>query len=137
MVAAVAVENVYLVYFVKLVLLGVGAKNSSDSGVETAAEKRRYACVPELLVVGPLPFVFKFSSVFGLVVGGVHVVGLGCKACVHYRKVLIWEGEIHDDVWLLFFYEPYQFIDIVSVYAGGGNFRLGCRGEFFSERVAF
>ena len=135
-VAAVAVENVDVVYLVELVLHGVCRENARNAGIKAASQQRCDARFFKLFAVSPLPLVLKLGGVLRLVIRGIDVVGLGSKAGVHYREVLIRQGEIEHYRGLVAFYQRYQLVNVVRVHLRRFYNSLSGGGEFFFQRVA-
>ena len=54
-VACVAVKDINVVYFVKIVLLGICAENACNAWVKAAAQQSGDACLFKSLTVCPLP----------------------------------------------------------------------------------
>ena len=73
---------------------GVGGEYTAHSRVEAAAENGRQTGLLEALAVGPLPGILEMSHVARLVVGRVEIVDTALQTGVHYREVLIRQGEI-------------------------------------------
>ena len=97
-IAGVAVDDVEVVYFVEVMLGGIGREDGRNARIETAAEDGREAFGLETVLIGPLPRILEVRLVLGFVVGRIEVVGAAFEAGVHDREVLIGQGDIHDDV---------------------------------------
>ena len=54
-VACIAVKDINVVYFVKIVLLSICAENACNAGVKSAAQQSGDACLFKSLTVCPLP----------------------------------------------------------------------------------
>ena len=76
-VAGVGVDDVQFVDFIEVMFGGVSGEYAGHAGVETAAEQGRNALLLEALLVGPLPGIFEFGHVFGLIIGRIHVIHAG------------------------------------------------------------
>ena len=135
-VAAVAVEDVDVVDLVKLVFQSIGGKDAGDARVKAAAQQADDAGLFKALAVGPLPAVLEFCGILRLIVGGVHIVGLGGKAGVHDGQVLIRQGEVEHQVRLDLVDEVHKLVDVVGVHPGGGDFGLGGALELLLQSVA-
>ena len=55
MVAAVAVQYIYCVDFVKIMLEGISCEHTRNTRVKSASQKSRDSCLLETLSVRPLP----------------------------------------------------------------------------------
>ncbi|MPM46852.1 hypothetical protein SDC9_93559 [bioreactor metagenome] len=124
MVPGVGVQNVQLVDFVEVMLLGVGREHAGDAGVEAAAQQGGNARLLEALPVGPLPAVLKLRRVQRLVVGRVHIVGFGGQAGVHDGEILIGKGQVNHHIGLKALDQGHQLGHAVRVHLGGVNFGL-------------
>ncbi len=114
-VAGVAVHDVEGLDLVEVVLGGVCREDAGHTRVETATEDGAEACLLELVLVSPLPRVLEVSLVLRLVVGGVHVVASACQASVHDGEVLVRQGEVDDQLWLVAVEERLQLLHVVGV----------------------
>ncbi len=95
MVTRIAVHNVKVVNFVKMVFGRISGINAADPRVETAAQNGGESRFFEFILIGPLPAVFKVSHIFRLIIGGVEVVDSTLQTGIHDGKVLI--GQCHID----------------------------------------
>ena len=95
-VATVHVDDVERMDFIEMVLQCPCCENIGDAGVEAGAEQGGEARLLETLLIGPLPAVFKFGHIFGLVVGGVEVVNTRSQTGFHQRQILIREGDVDE-----------------------------------------
>ena len=149
-VAAVAVEDVDGLDRVEQMLLSVRAEHLRHARVEARTEQRGQARLLELLLVVPLPRVVEqrgeallfapllvprlpdgIVEIFGLVVGGVHIVDAAFEAGVHDRQVLIGKSDVHHEVGLDLANERDERVKVVRVHLGGGYL---CRGLAFELR---
>ena len=123
-VAAVAVEDVDIIDFVKLMLQRISRENARHARIEARAEKRRDARVLEAVAVRPLPFVLEMRGIGRLVVRRVHIIRLRGEAGVHDGKVLIRKREIQHHVRLLTLDQRDQLVDVVRVHLRRRDLRL-------------
>lgn len=79
-------------------LLRVSGEDAGHAGVKTAAQEADDAGFFEFFAVSPLPFVFKFGFILGLVVGGIHIVGLGRQTSVHDGQILVRQRQIEHEI---------------------------------------
>ena len=135
-VAAVAVENVDIVYLVKVVLLSVCTENACNTGVKARTEQRCYACLFKALSVSPLPGILKLSGILRLVVCGINVVHLAFKAGVHYVQILIRQCNIYADVGLVLFHKLDKLGNVVSVHLCSSYLSLCLSFKLSFELVA-
>ena len=134
-VTAVAVQNVDIIDFVKVVLLGIGAEYASYAGIKAAAQQSRDASLFETFPIRPLPLVFKLCRIFRLVVCGVHIIGLGGKTSVHNGQILIGECHIDHNVRLFLFNQSDQLVYIIGIHLCRGDLGSRLVLQFFLELV--
>ena len=157
MVAAVAVQDVDRVDLIEVVLRGVGREDAGHARIETGAEERGEAGLPELILVSPLPAVvevggeallfnallidlppLRIIGVLRLVVGGVDIVHLACKAGVHDREILIGKRDVQDRVRLVGGNERDKLIHVVRIDLCGRELHGGSGLlDLFFQRDAF
>ena len=121
---------------VQLVLEGPGGVDVGDAGVETGAQQGREPRVAEAFVVGPLPFVFKFGRVQGLVVGRIHIVHAAFQAGVHDVQVLVGQGHVADQVGLYVAQQGAEFGYIVRVHLRGAEVHVQAFFDALGNGVA-
>ena len=121
---------------IKMMLQRIGGKDAGDARVKAAAQQGADARFLELLPIGPLPLVFKLGGVQGLVVGGVHIMGLCGQAGVHDGQVLIGQGQVEHHIGLIFFDESDQLVHLVGVHLLSVNLGLGGTLQFFLQLIA-
>ena len=136
MVAAVAVQNVDIVYLIELVLHRIRREYAGNAGIKAAAEYRRKPRLFKSLTVSPLPAVFKLCRVLRLVICRVEVVHTRCKAGVHDVQVLIRKCDIYYYLRLVILDERGQFLNVVCVHLCGGDDRLCGRLQLLLKCVA-
>ena len=73
MISGIAVYDVQILYFVKMMFGGVCSIDAAHSRVETATEDGCQASLFKAVFEGPLPRIFKVCLVFRFVVGRVEV----------------------------------------------------------------
>ena len=154
-VAAVAVQNVYGVNGIELMLLGIGAVGLGHAGIEAAAQQRRQTRFLEFLPVGPLPTVvevggeacllaplfingppFRIICVLRLVVCGVHVVDPAGQTGIHNGQVLIGQGDVHHQIGFVCADEVNDLPHIIRIHLGGGDFGSGLWRQLCGQLVA-
>ena len=136
-VAVVAVENVYIVYFIEVMLLCICRIYACNAGVKSTAE---YCCDTSLfktLSVCPLPFIFKFSGIFRFIICCIKIVRFGFKTSVHYSKILIGESDIYYYIRLLLIYKLYKLRNAVCIDLSCSYFCRCFAGKFFFEFITF
>ena len=134
-VTAVAVQNVDIIDFVKVVLLGISTKYASYAGVKAAAQQRCDASLFKTFPISPLPLVLKLCSIFRFIVRSVHIVRLGGKTSVHNGQILIGECYVNDNVWLFLLNQGNQLVYIIGIYLCSGDFSSRLVLQFFLELV--
>ena len=115
-VAGIAIDDVEVVNFVKVMLCSVGGIYAAHTWVKTAAE---YGCQTSLLEavhVSPLPGVFEVCLVLGLVVRGVHIVYPACQAGIHDGEVLIGQCKVQTQLRLVCVEQRLQLLYIVGIH---------------------
>jgi len=85
----VGIDNVELFNNIEIFLRGQSRIDIGDPRIEAGAEQRHQSGVLETLLIGPLPGVFKMSSIERLIIGGIKVIDAGLKAGVHDVQILI------------------------------------------------
>ena len=131
MVTAVAVQNINFMDFIEIMLLCIGTEYTRYAWVETAAQQGCNASLFKAFPICPLPLVFKLCRVFRLIVCGVHIVYLGCKASIHNGQILIRQRHIDDNIRLFLFNQGNQFVNLVCIHLCGGDNGL-CTLCFYS-----
>ncbi len=121
MIAAVDVDDVELVYLVKVMFGEIGGENVGSTGIKAAAQYRRQARLAETILIGPLPVIFKLGRIRRLVVCGIEVVHSCSKAGIHDAQVLIGECDIDHQFRLLTLQERGEFSDIVGIHLCRAN----------------
>ena len=134
-VTAIAVQNVDIIDFVKVVLLGISTKYASYAGVKAAAQQSCDASFFEAFPISPLPLVLKLCRIFRFIVCGVHIVRLGCKASVHNGQILIGKCHIDDNVRLLLLDQSDQLVYIIGIHLCSGDLGSRLVLQFFLELV--
>ena len=114
-IAAVAVEDIDVVYLIKVMLLCIGAEHTRYTGVKSASEKRCDARLFKLFPIRPLILVFKLGCIGVLVVCRIDIVCLCFKTSVHYCKILIRKRNIYYNIGLFLVYKCDEFGNIVCV----------------------
>ena len=135
MVTAVAVQNVDIIDFVKVVLLGISTKYTGYAGVKAAAQQSRNASLFEAFPIRPLPLVFELCRIFRFIVRSVHIVCLGCKASVHNGQILIGKCHIDHNVRLFLFDQSNQLVYIIGIDLCRGDLGSRLILQFFLELV--
>lgn len=124
-IAAVDVDDIERVDFIKVMLQRPGSENIRHTGIEAGTEQCREPCLGEFFLIGPLPRVFEFCHIGGLVVGGIEVIDAGGKTSVHEGQILVREGDVEKKIGL----ERVQVSggggDIIGIERGGGYGHAG------------
>ena len=128
-IAAVDVDDIQFMDLVEVVFGEVSGEQVGRPGVETTAQDRRQASLLEPVLVGPLPLVFEPGGIAGFVVGSVQVVHASGQAGVHDGEVLVGQGHVDHQLWLLALQQGGQFLDIVGVHLCGGNWAVQLGGD--------
>ena len=104
-VSGVAVEDIYIVYLVELMLQGIRREHARNARVKAAAQQCGESRLLKAVTVCPLPFILKLCRILRLIVCGVHIIRARGKARVHYREILIRKRKIQDNIRLELLYE--------------------------------
>ena len=115
-VAGIAIDDVEILDFIKVVLGGIGRINTRHTGVETATEDGRETSLLEALLVGPLPGILEVCLVLGLVVGRIEVGATALQAGFHDGEVLIRQGQVHDEIGLELVHEGAELFYAVGIH---------------------
>ena len=134
MVAGIAVHDIQIMDFIEIMFGGVSGINTSYTGVEAATEQGHNAGFFVAVLVSPLPAIFEFGFVAGLIVGGIHVVGLGRQASVHQWKILIGQGHVDKQVGFVAVQQLNGFLHIVGINLGSLD---AVATDFSGNLVAF
>ena len=135
MVTAVAVQNVDIIDFVEVVLLGISTKYASYAGVKAAAQQSRDASLFETFPISPLPLVLKLCRIFRLIVRSVHIIRFGGKTSVHNGQILIGKCHIDHNVRLFLFNQSDQLVYIIGIHLCRGDLGSRLVLQFFLELV--
>ncbi len=68
--------------------------------------------------------IFELGFVNRLVIGGVHVMGFGFKACIHDGKVLVRQGHINHEIRLYIINQGDRIGDNISIKGGNRNINI-------------
>ena len=98
---------------------GVGGEDAADTGVKPATEDGGEACLPEAILIRPLPAVLILRLVLGLVVGGVEVIDPAAEAGIHDGEVLVREGDIDHQLGLYALHKHAELLHIVGIDLSG------------------
>ena len=120
-VAAVDVDDVQRVDFIKMVLERPGREDVGHTRIKSGAEQGEEPGFAEFVLVRPLPGVFEFGYVPGFIVGGVQIVDAGFQAGVHQGEVLVGKGHIDQQLRLYLPDEGYSGGYVVRIYGMGGD----------------
>ena len=124
MVTCVAVHDVEIVDLVEVVLGGIGGIDAAHAWVETAAEDGGQTSLLETVLIRPLPGILKVRLVLRLIVGGVEIVAAACQTGIHDRQILIRQGEVDHEVWLVTVEEGLQLLHVICIHLGGLDVHL-------------
>lgn len=120
-IAAVDVNDVQRMDFVKVVLERPCREDVGDAGVKAGAQQGKESGLAEFVLVRPLPGVFEFGYVPGFIVGGVQVVNAGFQAGVHQVQILVGKGHVDQQLRLDFPDEGHGGGHVVRVHGVGGD----------------
>ena len=121
MVAGIAVHDVEGVHLVEVVLGGIGRVHAAHARVEAATQNGCEAGLFKLVAIGPLPAVLEVCHVFGLIVGRVEIVDTALEAGIHDGEVLVGQGQVDDQLWLVPFEQGHKLRHLVGVDLVGGD----------------
>ena len=134
MISCIAVHNVQVLDFVKMMLGCIGGIYAAYTRVETTAEDGCQSGIFKALFVCPLPAVFEVSYVFRFVIGCIQIIYPAFQTGFHDSKVLIGESYVYDDFGFETVEERHQFVYIVCIYLSGFDVRVA---DCFYNSVAF
>ena len=115
-VAGVAIHDVQILDFVKVVLGSICCEDAGHSGVESAAQYGSQSSLLKALAVSPLPAVLKVCFVLGLIVGRIHIVASCLQASLHDGEVLIRQGQIEHQFRLVVREQSHQLLHAVGIH---------------------
>ena len=134
-VACIAVQNIDIIYLIKVVLQGISRKHARNSRIETASQQSRKTGLLVFFPVGPLPFIFELGRIFRLIISRIYIMYSGRQAGVHDRQVLIWQRQVQDDLRLLLSDQLCQFVYMIRIYLSDSDLRLCRTLQFLFQRV--
>ena len=123
-IACITVDDVEVVHFVELMLIGIGAINLRNAWVETTTQKCHQTSFFKTILICPLPAIFKFGYIFWFIVCCIQIVYACFQTSIHNGKVLVWKSYIDYHCWLETFEKLNQFRYVVGI-----NF---CRLDFYA-----
>ena len=88
MISGIAVYDVQILYFVKMMFGGVCSIDAANSRVENATEDGGQSGILEEFLIGPLPTLFKVGNIFWLIIGGIQIVDSTLQTSLHDGEVL-------------------------------------------------
>ena len=88
-ITGITIHNVEKMYFVEMMFGCICGKYAGYTRVETTSEDGCKPCFFEFILISPLPGVFKFCFILGLIVGCVKVIYSTKQTCIHNGEVLI------------------------------------------------
>ena len=128
-ITGITVNDIQILYFIKVVFCRIGCINTTYPRIETATENSCQSGFLKTFVISPLPTVFKMSLVFRLIIGCVQIVYSGFKAGLHDGEILIGEGNIDYHFRFEVIEQSYQFIYVICVYFS--RFYIGIANCFY------
>ena len=114
-VAGVAVDDVEILYFLEVMLGGIGRIDRGDTRIETTAEDGCQASLLEAFTVGPLPGVLEMGLILGLVVGSIEIAASAGQTSLHDGEVLIRQGEVDDQLGLEVVEQSLELLHVVGI----------------------
>ena len=120
-VARVAVDDIQVMNFVKVVLGGISREDRRHAGVESAAEDGAKSGLFEAFAISPLPRVFEMGFILRFVVGCVEIVATGLQAGLHNREILVGQGKVHHQFGLEIVEQTHELLHIVGIHLRGAN----------------
>ena len=93
-VASIAVNNIELVNFIKMMLGSPGGEHVGDAGVKARAEQGHNPFFFKAFPVGPLPLILKFCHIRRFIVGCVKIINSPLQTGIHKGQILIRQGHI-------------------------------------------
>ena len=136
MIASVTVEDIYIVYFVKIMLLSICTENTCYTWVKARSEKRCDTSLFKSLSISPLPLIFKLCSVLRLIVCCVNIVYFTLKTSVHNVKILIRQSHVDTNIRLILFHKSHKLRHVVCVHLCSCDICLCLILKFLLEFIA-
>ena len=132
----IAVQDINIVYFVKIMFQCIGGKHTCHSRIKAASQKCGQPGRIILLPVRPLPFILKLRRVLRFIIRCVNIVDACCQARVHDRKVLIRQRQIEHHFRLFLFDQSCQRLHIIRVHLRGRDLCLCSPFQLLLKRIA-
>ena len=134
MVASIAVYDIQVMDFVKIVLSGIGSIDAAYARVKTTTQNSGKSGFLELVLISPLPAILEVSLVLRFVVGGVQIVAATGQTGIHDGEVLIRQGQVDNQLGLEAIEEHLELLYIIGIHLGGLNIWVAYRLDYL---VAF
>ena len=115
-IAAIHVYNIQFPDFIEMMFGQPGCEHIGCTGIESGPQQGHQPGLAELFLVRPLPFIFEFGRVPGLIVGGIQIVHAALQTGVHDGQVLIGQRDVDHQVRLFGGYQCRQFGDVVRIH---------------------
>ena len=118
-VSGIAIYNIQIMDFIKVMLGGISRKDGGHTWVETASQHGHQSLFLESVLIRPLPAVLEVSFVLRLIVGGIEVVNSALQTSIHNRQVLIRKCDINYNVRLEGLHQCDKFLHVVGIHLCG------------------
>ena len=135
-VSCIAVQDIDIIYLIKVVLQGISRKHARNSRIEAASQQRRKTGFFIFFSVGPLPFVLKLGRILRLIISRIYIMYSCLQTGIHNCQILIGQRQIQDYLRLLLSDQCCQFVYMICIYLRGGDLRLCRILQFLFQRVA-
>ena len=103
MITGIAIDNIEILHLFEIMFRRIGRINPAHTRIESATENSRQPGLLKTFPISPLPFIFVFSFVERLIVGGIEIIDTAMQTGIHNRQVLIRQSHIDNDIGLMLF----------------------------------
>ena len=108
-VTRIAIYDIQIMHFIKIVLVGIGCVYLSNAWVKSTTQKCHQSCRFKTFLISPLPTVFKLSHIFRFIIGGIQIMHTSFQTCIHDGQILIGQCNIYNHLRSKRFDQFYQF----------------------------
>ena len=115
-VASVAVHDIQIMDFIKIMLSRISRENCRHTRVEAASQNSSQALLLKAILISPLPAVFKMSLIFRFVVCSIQIIDTAFQTSVHDGQILIRQRYINYYFRLERAHQSYQILYFVRIH---------------------
>ncbi len=119
MVTRVTIDYIQIVQLIEMMFGSIRCIYTGYTRIKSATQDCSYAFLFKLVVISPLPAIFKFSLIFWFIVCRVEVVNTCLQTGVHYWQVLVGQCYIDNQFRTEAVDEVYDLCCIVGIYLCG------------------